>query len=280
MITAGREDYGAQAIRRNMLFSIITVSFNAAKCISETLESILAQGYDDMEVIVVDGASTDGTIEIIREYEAKMHGRLRWLSEPDKGIYDAMNKGIALAKGDFVNFLNCGDSYTYNALASVSETINLHRDAQVIYGISRYFDDKGEIRLIRESHLRLRDRNICHQSIWYKRELFDKYGVYDLRYRFMADYDMNIRLFQAGTVFLPIDAIVVNYSMSGVSSDSSNTENGQKEAMTVFYKHGMVDEAHYKWFMGNFARRRFINGPRTLARNCYLFLSRLFHGGQ
>jgi len=276
MTTAGQDGSGAQDIRRNMLFSVITVSFNAAKVISETLDSILGQDFYDMEVIVVDGASTDGTVDIIRQFEAKFQGRLRWLSEPDNGIYDAMNKGIALAKGDFVNFLNCGDSYMPNALASVSEAILLHQDAQVIYGISRYFDDDGEIRLIRENHLRLRDRNICHQSIWYRRELFDKHGSYDLQYRFLADYDMNIRLWQAGVVFLPIDALVVNYSMSGVSSVSSNTEDGQKEAMTIFFKHGMVDKAHYKWFMGSFARRRIIDRLRTLARNCYYFFARRF----
>ncbi|MBQ7652056.1 MAG: glycosyltransferase [Victivallales bacterium] len=259
-----------------MLFSVITVSFNAAKVISETLDSILGQEFDDMEVIVVDGASTDGTVDIIRQYEAKFQGRLRWLSESDQGIYDAMNKGIALAKGDFVNFLNCGDSYMPNALARVAEQIHLHEDAQVVYGISRFFDDDGEVRLIRENHLRLRDRNICHQAIWYRRELFGKYGIYDLQYRFMADYDMNIRLCQAGVPFLPIDVVVVNYSMAGVSSDSNNSEEGQKETMTIFFKHGMVDKAHYKWFMGSFARRRIVDRVRTMARNCYYFFARLF----
>lgn len=276
MITAGQEDCGELDIRRNMLFSVITVSYNAAKCISETLESVLAQSINDLEVIVVDGGSTDGTVDIIRQFEAKFQGRLRWLSEPDKGIYDAMNKGISLAKGDFVNFLNCGDSYMPNALVSVSEEICLHRDAQVIYGISRFFDDDGEVRLIRENHLRLRDRNICHQAIWYRRELFDKFGVYDLQYRFMADYDMNIRLCQAGVVFLPINALVVNYSMAGVTSDSNNKDEGQRETMTIFYRHDMVDKAHYKWFMGSFARRRIVNRLRTLARNCYYFFARRF----
>ncbi len=259
-----------------MLFSIITVAYNAAKCISETLDSILAQDFDELEVIVVDGASTDGTVDILRQYEAKMSGRFRWLSEPDKGIYDAMNKGVAMAKGDFVNFLNCGDSYTPKALESVAAEIRLHQEAQVVYGITRYFDDKGEIRLVRENHTRFREMNICHQSIWYRRELFDKYGNYDLTYHFMADYDMNIRLFQAGAVFLPIDAIVVNYSMTGVTSNPANKEEGQKETMTIFYKYGMVDEAHYKWFMGSFARHRIISRIRTFARNCYRF----FKGGK
>lgn len=257
-----------------MLFSIITVSFNAEKTIAATLDSILEQGIEDIEVIVIDGASTDGTVNMLHQYKGSFHGKLRWQSEPDNGIYDAMNKGVALAQGEFVNFLNCGDSYLPKALANVAETIRLHPKTQVAYGIARYFDDRGEVRLIRECHTRFRERNICHQSIWYKRDLFDKYGMYDLAYRYLADYDLNIRLFQAGVLFCPVDAIVVNYSLEGVSSAPDNSEAGQKEAMTIFYRHKMVDHAHYKWFMGSFTRRRFFSALRTMARKCYLLFSR------
>ena len=260
-----------------MKLTTIVVSLNAQKSLTSTLDSILAQEYCELEVIAVDGGSTDGTVEILMQYEAKFQGRLQWTSEPDKGIYDAMNKGTARATGDYVNFLNCGDSYAPQALVQMAECIRLHPDADVIYGISRYVDSQGEVRLIRENHTRFRDRNICHQSIWYRRELFAKYGVYDLKYRFLADYDLNIRFFQTGAVFHALDAIVANYSLDGVTSSDAHTEEGQKEAMTIFYEHRMVDKAHYDWFMGSFTRRRFFMPIRTLARRCYLFIAKIFH---
>ena len=169
-----------------MMFTTIVVSLNAVKYINGTLDSILGQDCDDYEVVLVDGASTDGTLESIRQYETIFQGKLRWISEPDKGIYDAMNKGIAMAKGDFVNFLNCGDTYVPKAFTHIGKLIRQKPETQVAYGISRYFDDTGEVRLIRECHTRFRERNICHQSLWYQRSLFDKYGAYDLQYRFLA----------------------------------------------------------------------------------------------
>ena len=259
-----------------MKLTTIVVSLNAQKRLASTLDSILAQEYDELEVIAVDGGSTDGTVDVLKQYEGRFQGRLHWRSEPDKGIYDAMNKGIARATGDYVNFLNCGDSYAPQALVQVAELIQLHPEVDVAYGISRYFDDKGEVRLIRESHTRFRDRNICHQSIWYRRVLFAKYGNYDLKYRFLADYDLNIRLFQAGAVFHALDAIVANYSLDGVTSSDAHNEEGQKEAMAIFYEHHLVDKAHYDWFMGSFSRRRLFTPIRTLARRCYLAIARLF----
>ena len=260
-----------------MKLTTIVVSLNAKKSLAGTLDSILAQEYGDLEVIAVDGGSTDGTVEILKQYEAKFQGRLQWSSEPDKGIYDAMNKGIAKATGVYVNFLNCGDSYAPQALERVAEQIRLHHDVDVVYGISRYIDSQGEVRLIRENHTRFRERNICHQSIWYRRELFVKHGAYDLKYRFLADYDLNIRLFQAGAVFHPLDAVVANYSLDGVTSSDAHAEEGQKEAMTIFYEHHMVDKAHYDWFMGSFTRRRFFTKLRSMARNAYLFIAKIFH---
>ena len=271
MTITGHENVESVDIRRNMQFTTIVVSLNAFNLISGTLDSILEQDCDDYEVVLVDGASTDGTLEIIRQYETKFQGKLRWISEPDRGIYDAMNKGIAMSKGNFVNFLNCGDTYEPQAFAHIREAIRLKPETQVAYGISRYFDDTGEVRLIRECHTRFRERNICHQSIWYHRDLFEKFGVYDLQYRFLADYDFNIRLYQNGAVFNPVDAIVVNYSLTGISSCNTNEEEGQKEAMSIFYSHNLVDKAHYDWFMGSFGRRRFLNKLRDLARKFYLF---------
>ncbi|WP_305152523.1 glycosyltransferase, partial [Paramuribaculum intestinale] len=95
-----------------MKISVITATWNSGVTIGQTLESVLRQGYRDVEVIVIDGQSTDNTLDIVREYEGRFEGRLRWISEPDRGLYDAMNKGIAMATGDVVGILNSDDFYT------------------------------------------------------------------------------------------------------------------------------------------------------------------------
>ena len=97
-----------------MTITIITATYNSAATVRDTFDSILSQTYSDIEYIVVDGASTDGTVDIIKSYEPRFNGRMRWINEADKGIYDAMNKGIAMATGDVIGILNSDDFYTSN----------------------------------------------------------------------------------------------------------------------------------------------------------------------
>ena len=114
--------------------SIITVAYNASNTIETTILSVVNQTYPNIEYIIIDGGSTDGTIDIIKKYESKI---TKWISEPDKGIYDAMNKGINLARGEWINFMNCGDSfYENNTLQVISDTIINSKDINVIYGNS------------------------------------------------------------------------------------------------------------------------------------------------
>ena len=107
-----------------MKISVITATYNSAITVRDTFESVLAQTYKDIEYIVVDGLSKDNTIDIVKEYEPKFEGRMRWISEKDKGIYDAMNKGISMATGDVVGILNSDDFYTSNdSLSVIAETL-------------------------------------------------------------------------------------------------------------------------------------------------------------
>ena len=116
-----------------MKISIITATFNSAKTVRDTFDSVLAQTYHDIEYIVVDGLSKDNTLDIIKEYAPKFNGRMRYISEKDKGLYDAMNKGIAMATGDIVGILNSDDFYTSNdILELVAETMN-NEDIEAIY---------------------------------------------------------------------------------------------------------------------------------------------------
>ena len=196
-----------------MKFSIITVSYNVASTIERTLLSIYSQTYQDYEHIIVDGGSSDGTVDIIRKYEDRI---AYWISEPDKGVYDAMNKAVKQAKGDWLLFLNSDDTFysedVLNQLASQMTSSNTIYHGNVmrepmhdLYGGS--FDRK-----------RLCEANICHQAIFYPKSVFRKYS-YDLAYKLYADWNLNIKCMgDSDFHFRFIDITISNYNVNGLSS--------------------------------------------------------------
>ena len=118
-----------------MKLSLITVTYNSSITLSDTLQSVLNQTYPDIEYIIVDGASKDNTVSIIKEYEPKFHGRMKWISERDKGLYDAMNKGIRMATGEVLGILNSDDFFTTNVvLQQVADAFEANRELDAVYG--------------------------------------------------------------------------------------------------------------------------------------------------
>lgn len=174
--------------------SIITVVYNGKTVLPATLESIACQTYRNFEYIVIDGASADGTIEVIRQNERYI---TKWISEPDRGLYDAMNKGLALAEGEYVWFLNAGDRI-FDAQTLEKIFTNAPSDADVIYGDTLVVDqngkDIGPRRLSVHAGLSwksLRDGMVvCHQAVLVRKSLA---GFYNLRYRVAGDYEWLIR---------------------------------------------------------------------------------------
>jgi len=211
-----------------MLFSIITVCFNSAKTIRSTFDSVLAQDFDDYEYIVIDGASTDATCDIIREYEPKFRGRMRWISEPDDGIYFAMNKGIRTARGEYLNFMNSDDSFEPGALRKTAEVIAAHPDLGVYFGLIRRMDAEGkEMWLVRyhpDCLLRGIGTSLCHQGVFERRELLEKYGLFSTRYRVFADMHHFSILKRNGESFYPLDFCVAKYGSEGISSTRDHSE--------------------------------------------------------
>ena len=125
-------------MEENIKVSIITVCYNSEKTIRRTIESVLNQTYDNIEYIIVDGASTDQTMDIVKEYEPKFSGRMRWISEPDEGIYFAMNKGIDMAAGELIGLLNSDDTYESNAVKSIRDAL-VSEPYQILYGFARVY---------------------------------------------------------------------------------------------------------------------------------------------
>lgn len=173
--------------------SVITVCYNAEELIENTIKSVLGQTYKNIEYIIIDGNSTDGTLNIIIEYEPRFNGKMKWISEKDKGIYDAMNKGLNLSNGNYIFFLNSGDFFLdkdiINHMVVFLEKYNvdfLYGDVNLGEGKIR----KGNVK----SGLDLIFRTICHQSILAHKKCFEE-NKFDDNYKWLADYKWVIKCF-------------------------------------------------------------------------------------
>lgn len=203
-----------------MLFSIITVSFNNKEYIAKTLRSLLMQTYDDYELIIVDANSNDGSIEEFELWKQKLKKCL-FISEPDKGIYDAMNKGVKKSTGEYIYFLNLGDLFFNNdVLAKVAEYINSKK-------MDFYYGDIvwGQHIKKQPSYLSflyfLNEHMICHQSVFSKKILLERFP-FDLTFKVCADRDWMIRSLRAGASYRKMNIVIAYYNIDGLSSNYKN----------------------------------------------------------
>ena len=209
-----------------MKISIVTAAFNSAATLEDTMKSVLAQTYTEIEYIIVDGASHDGTLDIIHRYEQLFNGRMKWISENDRGIYDAMNKGIQMATGDVIGILNSDDYFTSNdvikrmvdafdvaSLDAVYGDIHFIRDGQPDKCI-RYYSSKP----FRPLWLRFGFMP-AHPSFYCRRKVYQKAGGYKTDYKIGSDYEMMVRLFMKYHIkakYLPMDFVTMR--TGGVST--------------------------------------------------------------
>ncbi|NEN25730.1 glycosyltransferase [Cryomorpha ignava] len=200
--------------------SIITVAYNSAATIGRTLESLRQQTDKSFESIVIDGGSKDATMEIVKSFSDVVS---KSISEPDKGIYDAMNKGIALAEGKYVAFLNSDDAYFPDTVASVIAFAE-EQNPDIIYG-----NMQKERQLGKELFTRIEKPNlqkmpetmgVFHPATFAKKELFERLGGYDLRFRLAADYHWFLRAYIEKADFRYLDKVLVKFSVGGVSNFS------------------------------------------------------------
>ncbi len=205
--------------------SIITICYNIKDEIERTCKSIVNQTWQDFEWIVVDGGSTDGTVDILKKYQKKMSVLI---SEPDKGIYNAMNKGIKLAKGKWLNFMNGGDCFaTKDVLEKVFK--NKDYDADVLYGDMRIVKNCKEIRVNhypdKVSKQYFRNGRIGHQAAFIKYDLFRQYGLYNEKYRIASDWEKWIVFTEHERVFKHLNMIICDFDGTGIGSNGSALNN-------------------------------------------------------
>ncbi len=231
-----------------MLLSIIICNYNTTKKLRKTLDSLLAQNCDDCEVVVIDGASQDGFIDVINTYERLFHGRLRWVSEADNGIYHAMNKGITLAKGRYVNIIGAGDWLEEGVLRFVTDAMQKHPDYDAIYGKLRMWDKNIQsYKEVQTGADILPTTPMQHPALFYKKSLHRKFGMYDESYKIAADYLFCLKAFYFGqsSIFM-IDRIVDNYVMDGISS--TNIDLCHKENMRIYRSLHMIPHRFMRFF--------------------------------
>lgn len=203
----------------NTLISVITVSYNAVETIEKTILSVINQIYANVEYIIIDGGSTDGTVDVINKYSERI---FYWISESDKGIYDAMNKGVAKANGDYLFFLGADDAlyskFTFWKVSQYFKQKNIIYYGKVLLVPSRKI--YGEKMNLRKICL----KNINHQAIFYPRKVFEKYN-YNTLYKVYADYHLNLLCFSDEIFsFTYLDCIVSEFNEQGYSSNVVDVE--------------------------------------------------------
>lgn len=227
-----------------MKISIITVCYNSSNCIEKTLKSVISQKSPNYEYIVIDGKSSDNTLEIINKYKEKISVII---SEPDKGIYDAMNKGVSYAHGDYVLFINSGDSfYSSSTLGEISELIDGKKD--LYYGDIENIMDYGNVIVKPESIGKIATNMVfSHQAVLTKRSLLLDFP-FDLHFRYAADYDFLSKMYFQGRTFEYINIIICTTPIEE-GATYSNKQKSLSEHRAILKKNGTYNPLLFALFL-------------------------------
>ena len=229
-----------------MIISIITASYNSSATIRDTIESVLRQSYTDFEYIIKDGGSKDNTLEIVQEYAPLFGDRLKVISEPDGGIYDAMNKGLEATTGDVVGILNSDDFYTSDdVLEKIAEAFEAN-SIEAVYGDVHYVNDddlKKQVRYYSSARFKRWQMRFgmmpAHPSFYCKRSVYEKYGVFDTSYKIAADFENLLRLIFLGK----IKTYYINKDFVTMRTGGASTA-GLKSRMVIMKEHLRALKAH------------------------------------
>ncbi|MDP5171928.1 MAG: glycosyltransferase [Bacteroidia bacterium] len=228
-----------------MKISIITVTYQAASTLRDAIESVLGQDYPEVEYLIIDGGSTDGTQALVKSYGDRVH---TFVSEPDKGLYDAMNKGIALATGDIIGMLNADDFYAHpNILSKVVEAMKT-TSSEALFGdlvyvrepeldkVVRYYPGKGF-----HPDKMLSGNMPPHPTFFLRKTFYDEYGGFDTSYKICADFDVMVRFFhQAKGSYVYLPEVMVNMRTGGSSTRGlSSTFTINREMLRACRKYGL-----------------------------------------
>ena len=220
--------------------SVITVCYNAAHLLRKTIESVIEQSYERIEYIIVDGGSSDLTKSIVFEFQKKID---LFISEPDDGIYDAMNKGIKNATGDLIIFLNAGDHYiSSNALKYAVTKMNF-QNADIFYGRILWEDPFNKDIVLSDHHLTryewdLKFSNFPHPATFYKKKLFKEFGLFDETFKILGDYEWNAKALVKNRIpFQYINVAIGVFRADGISNSITNSDKIQQETKEIYQRY-------------------------------------------
>lgn len=258
-------------------FSIITICYNSGQTIECTIKSVLAQKYTNFEYIIVDGGSTDSTLEIVKKYEPLFAGRLKWKSEPDHGIYDAMNKGILRSNGDIIGIVNSDDWLEADALSNVYDSfVSNNKDENCLYCGGIVYHKNGMQRkwmanlksFYEQTHLYVMS-GIRHPATFVPAKVYQKVGLFNDKMKLSADQDFILRCFKASVKFIEVNQVLSNMAAGGFSTSGTKkaweySKHDRKIMLRGFNKKGLV----YYWLFYSWLLR---NKIKNLARFIKLY---------
>lgn len=235
------------------LVSLITIVFNGEKHLEKTIQSVLSQSYINIEYIIIDGGSTDSSVSIVRSFQNKI---AYWISEPDKGISDAINKGIKVANGELIGLINSDDWLEPNAI----ENLMKHYEPDtILYGDVSFWINGKKTRTTKSDHSRLREgMTLAHPAVYVPKQFYNTFGYFDTSFKVAMDYDFMLRLYMNNLPFKNINCVLVNMNLGGISDNR--------------WLLGIKEEFRSK----NRYFNRFTNLYYFMKQFTYLFLQRLF----
>jgi len=223
----------------NPRFSIITVCFNSEKTIERTISSVLEQSYQHIEYIIVDGGSKDDTSDIIGKYRDEID---HVITEPDRGPFDAMNKGIRASSGKLIGILNSDDWYEPDTLEFIADAYAKSDARTVFHGLCKYIDGDTEGKILSYHHEVLPIHSIAHPTCFIPAVLYEEFGLYDTSYKIASDYELLLRLYEAGVNFHRIERVLANFRSGGITSQ----QDSKYEDLAIQFKYGKIDPIKYK----------------------------------
>jgi glycosyltransferase involved in cell wall biosynthesis len=225
------------------LISIITIIYNDVQHVEETIKSVIQQSLKNIEYVVIDGGSTDGTVDVIKKYNKGIDS---WISEPDEGIYDAMNKGIFASTGDWIIFVNSGDYFVHSEVLSAIDSFLRSQVEDILSGLVKVVDERGKwlgYRHPYKSSINSQIKNgntIAHQATFVRRAVFEKIGVFNTKYKIQGDYDFWLRCFDAGVGIKRISNDICCFRIAGLSSSREAYRNSIKEKYAALISNSYI----------------------------------------
>jgi len=242
--------------------SIITPTYNSENTLHGTVEALLRQTFSDFEYIIIDGVSKDRTVEIMKSYIPLFTDKgvaVRIISEPDKGVYDAMNKGIGLAQGELVGITNSDDWYEDNALEVMWAKFTdgkVERANSMLYGIERVWKDGKIFNLQRRGASFIAESVLPHSTFFVANEVYKKYGAFDLSVKVLADYDFICRCVSKGVILEEVDVVISNFCLGGISSSYFDF---YSDFYRIKHKYGFINDKKYRELRNVLRLKKLIN---------------------